>query len=259
MTDTATPAEVRPGLTRRRFPLTVRIARPRRWGRRSLALVVPLVMVAVILPLAGSASAQSATPTPTPGVLSTPAANPDCSTVSPAKAYAVESANSAVRYRAEEQLVGKGANEAVGQTNAVIGTIYFDQSGMPLACSRIDADLRTLKSDEARRDNFLYNNTLETQQYPLATFILTSVQGLNQPLGATEVTFTLIGDLTIHGVSKSVSWTATAKLDGGTITGHAATTFKMEDFNIEPPKVGPVLSLSDVVKLEVDLTAIPAT
>jgi polyisoprenoid-binding protein YceI len=89
----------------------------------------------------------------------------------------------------------------------------------------------------------------------LATFILTSVEGLDQPLGSEAGTFTLIGDLTIHGVTKAVSWSATAKLDGDTLTGSASTTFNMADFDIQPPKVGPVVSLDENVKLEADITA----
>jgi polyisoprenoid-binding protein YceI len=235
--------------------LTHRFSRPRSPGVRTLGLIVPLVAAVLGGALWNSASAQDATPTPTPGVLASPAANLDCSTVSPTTAFAIDGQNSAVRYKAQEELAGKGANEAVGQTNAVIGNIYFDESGKPLACSRFDADLRTLKSDESRRDNFLYHNTLQTEQYPLATFILTSVQGLDQPLGANQVTFILVGDLTIHGVTKSVSWTATAKRDGDSITGNASTTFNMADFDIQPPKVGPVISLSETVKLEADITA----
>jgi len=60
----------------------------------------------------------------------------------------------------------QGANEAVGQTNSIVGQIYFDDQGMPLACSRWDVDLRTLTSDESRRDNYLRGNTLQTDTYP---------------------------------------------------------------------------------------------
>ena len=234
--------------------MTDAISRPRSRGIRNLALV-PLVAVALSGLIWNAASAQEATPSATPGVLASPAANLDCSTVAPTTTYAIDSENSAVRYLAEEELAGKGANTAVGETNAFIGNIYFDESGSPLACTRFDADLRTLKSDESRRDNFLYNNTLQTEQYPVATFILSSVEGLDQPLGADDVTFTLIGDLTIHGVTKAVTWEATAKLDGDTLTGTAFTTFNMADFDLQPPKVGPVVSLDETVKLEVDITA----
>jgi polyisoprenoid-binding protein YceI len=127
---------------------------------------------------------------------------------------------------------------------------------MPLACSRFDVDLRTLTSDESRRDNFLYTNTLETQTYPLATFILSSVEGLDEPLADGEETqVKLIGNLTVHGQTKLIAWDAKIKMDGDTLTGTASTTFNMADFNITPPKVGPVMSIDETVKLEVDITA----
>jgi hypothetical protein len=39
------------------------------------------------------------------------------------------------------------------------------------------------------------------------------------------------------------------------LTGSATTNFKMKDYNIEPPTVGPVLSIEDAIVLEVDVTA----
>jgi polyisoprenoid-binding protein YceI len=224
-------------------------------SRFARSRVAALAAAVVALSLIGGVAAQDSS-TPTPGVLATPAAEIDCATApAPAAVYAIVSDKSEVRYKAEEELAGKGANTAIGKTNAFIGSINVDANGAPLACSRFDADLRTLKSDESRRDNFLYNNTLETGTYPLATFIVTEVQGLNGPLTQDDTTFTLIGNLTLHGVTKLVAWTATAKLDGDTITGSATTTFEMPDFDITPPKVGPVLSLDETVTLEVDLTA----
>jgi polyisoprenoid-binding protein YceI len=236
--------------------LITRMFKPRNSGLVKLALVVPMMAMALGGLFGGSASAQDATPVATPGVLTTDPANLDCTTaISPTADYAIVSEESAVRYRAQEELQGLGDNEAVGETQAFVGDIYFDEAGLPLACSRWDADLRTLVSDESRRDNFLRGNTLETDTYPQATFILTSVEGLDAPLGSDEVTFTLLGDLTIHGVTKAVSWTATAKLDGDTLTGTASTTFNMADFNITPPKVGPVISIDELVVLEADITA----
>jgi polyisoprenoid-binding protein YceI len=176
--------------------------RSQKSGIVKLALVVPIMAMAVSGFFAGSASAQDATPVPTPGVLTTEPASLDCTTaISPTADYAIVSEESTARYRAQEELQGLGDNEAVGETQAFIGNIYFDEAGLPLACSRWDVDLRTLVSDESRRDNFLRGNTLETETYPLATFISTSVEGLDQPLGSEDVTFTLIGDLTIHGVT----------------------------------------------------------
>jgi polyisoprenoid-binding protein YceI len=174
---------------------------------------------------------------------------------SPSMSYALTS-DSVARYRAQEELANQGANEAVGETNSIVGQIYFDESGMPLACSRWDVDLRTLTSDESRRDNFLRGNTLQTDTYPVATFVLTSVEGLDGALvDGEETSFALVGNLTMHGVTKLVRWNVTATLDGDTITGTGNTTFNMEDYGITEPKVGPVLSVDEKITLEVDLTA----
>ena len=201
----------------------------------------------------------------TPGVLTTPAAEINCNTdgddvsevvAQIASIYEIQSEESTARYRAQEELAGQGANEAVGETQAIIGQILFDANGMPLQCSRFDVDLRTLVSDESRRDNFLYENTLETGTYPLATFVLTSVEGLDQALVDGEVTtFILIGNLSVHGETKLVAWEATVTKDGETIQGTAKTTFEMPDFGIEQPIVGPVISVDETIVLEVELTA----
>ena len=236
---------------------------------RPAALLAPFALALVaIASIASPALAQDdATPAAatTPGVLSDPAIEINCNTEGDdvsevvaqiASIYEIDSEHSTARYRAQEELAGQGANEAVGETNAIIGQLLFDANGMPLECSRFDVDLRTLQSDESRRDNFLYTNTLETETYPLATFVLTSVEGLDSALvDGEETTFTLIGNLTIHGETKLVAWEATVTKDGETITGSAKTSFNMPDFNIEQPIVGPVISVDENVALEIDLTA----
>ena len=236
---------------------------------RPVALLTPfsLALVAVASIATPAMAQDDATPAAatTPGVLTTPAAEINCNTEGDdvsevvsqiATIYEIASEDSTARYRAQEELAGKGANEAVGETNAIIGQLLFDANGTPLQCSRFDVDLRTLVSDESRRDNFLYDNTLETGTYPLATFVLTSVEGLDGALVDGEgMTFTLIGNLTVHGVTRLVAWEATATKDGDTIEGSAKTSFEMPDFNIEQPIVGPVISVDETIALEVDLTA----
>lgn len=253
-----------------RSTLTRTLAHARRWKPATVLLVLTL-LVAFGGTLGRSTVAQDATATPQiteAGVLDEEPSTLACAAVgnapaptamateAPVTTLSIVSAESEARYRSQEELAGQGANEAVGTTKAMMGQILFDAAGLPLACSRFDVDLRTLTSDEARRDNYLYTNTLETQQYPLATFVLTEVQGLTEPLAeGEEMPFFLIGNLTIHGVTKLVAWEATAILEGETLTGSASTTFDMPDFNIEPPVIGPVVSLDETVILEVDITA----
>jgi polyisoprenoid-binding protein YceI len=178
---------------------------------------------------------------------------------SPATVYALDSTQSAARYIAQEELANQGAATAIGETNSIVGNIYFDADGNPLACSRWDVDMRTLVSDESRRDNYLRGDTLETDTYPVATFVLTSVEGLDGALvDGEETTFYLVGNLTFHGVTNQVRWEVTATLSGDQLTGSANTQFDMAQYNIEPPTVGPVLSIDETVELEVDLVAAKA-
>ena len=127
-----------------------------------------------------------------------------------------------------------------------------------MPCSRFDVDLRTLQSDQARRDNYLYQNTLEAEKYPLATFVLRAIDGIEAPLPeGQETTLRLIGDLTLRDVTKLVAWEARVTLVDGALSGAAATMFEMPDFAIEPPSVPMVLSLDETIRLEVDFTARP--
>jgi len=233
----------------------------RRW-RGTAAIVVATIALAIGgTGFAPRSAAQEPppTPVPTPGVLPAPAANLDCSTVADvATIYAIASEESEARYRVQEELAGRGAFEAVGATKAVIGNLYLGAKGEPRACSRFDVDLRTLRSDDARRDNYLYTNTLQTGTYPVTTFVLSTVEGLNGPLTEQETTFRLIGDLTVRGVTRLVSWDVTASRKGDVIVGRAATVFEMPEFQIAPPKVGPVVSLDETVRLELDLVLKPS-
>jgi polyisoprenoid-binding protein YceI len=215
---------------------------------------------AVVTMLPGAASAQD---TAAFGVLDTEPATIDCSAIETdpaalgaASIYVVDPAQSEARYIAEEELSGVGANTAVGSTQTIQGAFLFDADGNPIPCSTIYVDVRTFESDSSRRDNFLRGNTLQSDQYPLAEFVVTEIQNFTLPADGEETTFTLVGNFTLHGVTKSMAWEATASRDGDTLTGSAKTEFDMADFDIEKPIVGSVLSIEDIIQLEIDLVAV---
>ena len=235
--------------------------------RQAVLAAVPaaLLTAGIVVSSAGEVRAQAtATPT-TIGVIEVAQPLPTCgesqlgslpADVHADAVYSVAPEASEARYRVQEELAQVGKTEAVGKTQAIIGQIGFDANGMPIPCARFDVDLRTLQSDQAKRDNYLYNNTLEAETYPLATFILKEVDGLDAPLADGEAkTVTLIGDLTLRDVTKPVAWEATVERNGDTITGKAATEFEMPDFSITPPSVPVVLGLDETVRLEFDITA----
>jgi polyisoprenoid-binding protein YceI len=171
--------------------------------------------------------------------------------------YAIVAEASEVRYRVREQLAGLNfPNDAVGTTNAIVGAIVLDAQGRVVpGDSRFTVDLRTLKSDEARRDGYLQRNTLETEKYPTVTFVATEAQGLPFPLPRTgSVPFQLMGDLTVKDATRRVAWTATASFAGPRVTVQARTAFRFGDFGLQQPRVRVLLSVDDEIKLEADLT-----
>lgn len=218
------------------------------------------------LALAGAAltllPAATAAQTPTAGVLDTAPSTIDCSALQTdpaqlgaASMFVVDASQSEARYIAEEELAGVGANTAIGKTNTIDGAFLFDAEGNPIPCSTVYVDVRTFESDSSRRDNFLRGNTLQSDQYPLAEFVVTSVEGFTMPADGEETTFTLVGNFTLHGVTKTMAWSVTASKSGDTLKGTAKSQFDMADFNIEKPIVGSVLSIQDTIQLEIDLVA----
>ncbi len=233
-------------------------------SRFRAAMIVPAIAGLLVgAPLVASAQDDSSPSTTTAGVLGDAVATDSCNLDDYAAApdgtnalYRIVSDESEVRYLVEEELASIGTTTAVGSTSAFIGQIGLDESGVPLMCSRFDADLRTLTSDEAMRDNKLHSETLETDTYPLATFVLTETQGIDGTLeDGQETEVTLIGNMTIHGVTRLVAWTGTVTRSGDVLTGSAEMTFELADFEMTEPESRMVVSIDDTITLQVDITA----
>ncbi len=158
-------------------------------------------------------------------------------------------------FRVREQLARLSfPSDAVGKTSAVTGSIVLGPDGKVVADqSKFVVDLTTLKSDSNGRDGFIKRNTIDTASFPKAEFDVTEVQGLSSPLPTSgKQTFKLVGNLTIHGVTHPATWTVDGQVNGNDVTGLATTDFKFEDFGMTVPKAGPVLSVVDDVKLELN-------
>ncbi|MBO2521967.1 MAG: YceI family protein [Clostridia bacterium] len=168
---------------------------------------------------------------------------------------AVDASSSQARYRVREQLASVSFPiDAVGTTRDISGVVAFAEDGRVLADrSSITVNVTRLQSDQARRDNFIRTNTLETQRYPEVHFIPTEVRGLPMPLPAEgEVPITIAGELTIKNVTRPVQWTGTATFTPEGMTVSANTVITFEEFQIAKPRVALVLSVADEIRLEVD-------
>ncbi|MFL5800548.1 MAG: YceI family protein [Roseiflexaceae bacterium] len=91
---------------------------------------------------------------------------------------------------------------------------------------------------------------------PFAEFTSTEVQSV--PASYTdgqEVSFKLIGDMTIREVTHPVTFDVVGKLQGDTVTGTATTQILMKDFGFDPPSVAGMLTVQDGVTIKVNFTA----
>jgi polyisoprenoid-binding protein YceI len=158
-------------------------------------------------------------------------------------------------YRVRERLATLSAeSDAVGRTSDITGSITLETDGTTttLTAGTFTVDTTTIASDEDRRDNRLRTEGLQTDSFPTASFTLS--QAVDVPaaaLSGTATDITLVGDLTLHGVTKSVSIPAQARLADGTVQVAGSISFALADFDITAPNVGGfIISIADHGALE---------
>ena len=161
--------------------------------------------------------------------------------------------SSFVGYRVTEQLTFLSSpNEAVGRSTAVTGSM--EVAGDTVEAVRIEADLTQLTSDEDRRDNAIRQRGLESEQYPTATLELAEpIQLDSTPAQGQEVRGEGTGRLTVHGVTREVDLDLTGRWNGETIQVVGQLPVKMTDYQIEPPRFGPVVSIEDGLAVDFNL------
>jgi polyisoprenoid-binding protein YceI len=170
--------------------------------------------------------------------------------------YRIVAEQSEASYRARETFVSQSApSDAIGRTNAIQGEIQLESDGVLRGqITSMQIDLRTLVSDDARRDSFLRQNTLKTDQFPFVEFRSTDTAGVLLYRPGEEAVFHLPGLLTVKGTDRPIVWEVHAKLDGDTITGTASTRVKLTELGLEPPRLA-ILSVEDEMTLQIDLVA----
>jgi polyisoprenoid-binding protein YceI len=207
------------------------------------------------LPSSSPAAVASADPTAdasaTPATSDAPAASFDGDV---AGTWGVATGSEA-GYRVTEQLASLPAeSEAIGRTDQVTGSIEVASDGTTttLTGGTITVDTTTITSDESRRDNRMRSEGLQTDQFPTATFTVTQPSEIPPAaLAGTATEITLVGDLTLHGVTKSVEIPSQARLADGQIQVVGSITFPLSDFDIVAPNIGGfILSIADEGTLE---------
>jgi polyisoprenoid-binding protein YceI len=140
-------------------------------------------------------------------------------------------------YRIQETLFGV-SNTAVGRTTAVTGSITI--SGTTVSAGSFTVDLTKVTSDRSQRDDQFQTRIMNTSAFPTAKFTLTKPIDLNTlPAEGVQVTESATGDLSMHGVTKSVTFQVTAQRAGSNIQANGSIPITFADWNISNPSGGP--------------------
>jgi polyisoprenoid-binding protein YceI len=121
------------------------------------------------------------------------------------------------------ETIGGVADHEVEGNTAIDGTVEIAEGSVTTA--ELTADMTTLEFTDAppgfdvsNRANAMQDQGLEISAFPEATFVLTSP--IDLPESATsgdEVTAEASGDLTLHGVTKPITFEVTIKAVGDTV------------------------------------------
>lgn len=147
-----------------------------------------------------------------------------------------------------------GYSVLTGRFDKFDGEFTYDPAKPEASSVKVTIDTTSVNSNHAERDKHLRSaDFLNVEKFPQATFVSKSIK-----LGDEKDEFDIIGDLTLNGVTKSV----TIEVDkvgegkdpwGGYRAGFSGETeIKLKDFNVKMD-LGPA---SQVVKLELEVEGI---
>jgi len=157
-----------------------------------------------------------------------------------------------VGFRIDEELASVGSQTVVGRTPAVTGTLEFE--GTTITSTQILVDMTGLTTDSGSRDRQIKSQSIETNTFPEALFSLTSPIELGTlPGDGVDVNFDATGDLTVHGVTRSVTIPLNAKVVGTVIVVTGEFNLLLSDYDIAAPQAAIVLTVQDNADMEFQL------
>ncbi len=158
-----------------------------------------------------------------------------------------------VQYRVKEQFAGAVIQtDATGKTNDVTASMTIN--GTRVSGVTVTANLVTLTSDKDRRDRYIRDNGLQSNQFPTATFVSTQPITLAQaPQKGEKITTTATGRLTLHGITKTVTVPLQGRWDGTTVQVVGTLPIRFVDYGITPPNIGGFVAVGGTGKIELQL------
>ncbi len=173
--------------------------------------------------------------------------------------YRIVAAESKAQFEIDETLNDKPVR-VVGVTDQISGEVLFNASNpADSMLGEIRINARTLKTDNERRNGALSRLILKSDkdEFEYITFKPTAVTGMPASLAVgASAPVKITGDLTVRGVTKSVTFDTTLKYDNNsTLSGMAQTKVKYADFGLTIPKLSFLAWVDDAVTLKLQFVA----
>lgn len=165
-------------------------------------------------------------------------------------------------YRVNEVLNGTAVT-VTGRTENITGGFAID--ALNLTSAQFSVDVASIATDNGQRDNYFRSQVAHSDTHPSATFTLrapVTAAEMPAPGQITEQQFS--GDLTINGVTNTVTFTVQIRAEGPH-DGQAASTeisgqipIVFADFGMTAPNLG-FVSVEPQGTIEFGLVAAPAS
>jgi len=236
----------------------------------SRRFLIPIVALAALVVL-GSAGAyvyffSGLRTSPPTLALASPSPTASATAAAPSNLGTWEiTSGSLVGYRVKEQFAGQtSSHEAVARTGDVAGQVTITQNGSSyeMTSAKVTVQLANLASVDSvagynvRNRDGIVQRSLSVSSFPTATFEAANVALPAGVESGQQVDVTVPGQLTVHGVTKSVTATLQLRVTGNTAQIAGSIAAKMTDFGVNPPQV-PFTVVQPDVTIEVSLKLTP--
>src|ERR1700689_628118 len=152
-------------------------------------------------------------------------------------------------FRVQEGLVGQNAT-AVGRTSKIWGSLAI--AGSTVTKGTFTVDMASVVSDQSQRNARFDGPIMDVSQYPTASLTLATPIDLGTiPAAGAVAHYNAVGNLDMHGVTKSVSFPVTAERNGSTIDVLADIPITFSEWNIANPSIGGFVTTANMGTLEV--------
>ena len=136
------------------------------------------------------------------------------------------------------------------------GTVELDADGQNVVGVKVEIDMTSTFSDDERLTGHLKSpDFFDVEKFPTATFVATNVATGASATKMPEATHTVTGNLTLHGVTKAITFAAKISPSGSGFAVVSEFAIRRQDFEIVYPGRPDDLIRDDVV-IQIDVKAV---